>query len=446
MIKKLFWSIILTSFFSIPLDLVAQASNGEISNYIKEVNSYLYRKDKTNRTSRDYFRKIKAYAEIDHAEANCMLGVLFKEGLGTNQNFNKARRAFKKAYELGSDRAAYCLGYMHLKGLGTLPQDYAKAFKWFKRSNDAMAVHWLAKMHFFGLGREKNPNKAKRLLENNPLFNSAILLPQLEDLLDAGEVGVTDIELEEGLEVSLNELQTPAGITNSGHILGKWEGHLLELDWAGEQVIRKLPISLSIEPAQNDSKELETKITVTDSVSSGKAVLLDNRLDFNNSRMPVKKQYTDYPSFTHLMYHLRSMNLHRQAIGEENYLIGKLESYLSVWKEEAPPSILVLKRAEENYGASVNEAFRKQANDFIKLYPNPFIDYLLVHYELESDAQVKVSIVDYYNKQSEITYFQGSQAAGEHTLELTDLPDSEGLYVLVVRVNGEVQSKIVVNN
>ena len=149
--------------------------------FFEKVEGYLYSPKKERKKSKEYADTLKHLAFQENARAHYLLGFYQKEGLGTRQNTRKSVRSFKKAFELGHLEAGYCVGYYYLKGFGDTSQDYEKAYRWFKRSESSMGRHWMAKMNFFGLGREINKNKALRILrENNGLYNSKVLLPQFE--------------------------------------------------------------------------------------------------------------------------------------------------------------------------------------------------------------------------------------------------------------------------
>ncbi len=117
---------------------------------VQDVEDYIYGGHLTRKKSKKAFTWTKSKANNGDAEAACMLGILYKDGIGTPLNFNKARGQFQIAHALGSEKAAYSLGYLYLKGLGNIDQDYDKAIEWFKKSNYPMAKHWLAKLYYFG--------------------------------------------------------------------------------------------------------------------------------------------------------------------------------------------------------------------------------------------------------------------------------------------------------
>ena len=92
-----------------------------------------------NSTNPDNYKKgfslLKKAAKQDNEKAACDLGILYKYGKGCQMNFDKSRKWFQTAAELGSSKAAYSLGYLSYKGLGTIEQDYTEAVQWFQKSD-----------------------------------------------------------------------------------------------------------------------------------------------------------------------------------------------------------------------------------------------------------------------------------------------------------------------
>jgi TPR repeat protein len=84
---------------------------------------HLYLNTSNKKRIRKGFQLIRKAAKQKHPVAMENLAVLYKYGRGTKLNYNKARKWFQKAAELGNDKAAYSLGYMSFKGLGNTPQE-----------------------------------------------------------------------------------------------------------------------------------------------------------------------------------------------------------------------------------------------------------------------------------------------------------------------------------
>jgi len=72
-------------------------------------------------------------AEGGNAEAQNMLGYMYRYGQGVPQDFEQARLWYRRAADLGNARAQNNLGAMYRQGLG-VPQDFHEAFRWFLRA------------------------------------------------------------------------------------------------------------------------------------------------------------------------------------------------------------------------------------------------------------------------------------------------------------------------
>jgi len=79
---------------------------------------------------RTAFQEFKGLAEQGNGFAKNRLGELYRDGKGTDQNFEAAAAWFQKATDDGYLRAYWNLGRMYEAGVG-LDQDYVLAFKWY---------------------------------------------------------------------------------------------------------------------------------------------------------------------------------------------------------------------------------------------------------------------------------------------------------------------------
>ena len=104
------------------------------------------------------FQQWEPLALQGHAEAQNMLGYMYRYGQGVTQDYEKARYWYQLAADQGHDRAQNNLGVMHRLGLGG-PQDFKKAFRWFHRAaeqgNGGGQSH-LGLLYYKGEGVPKN--------------------------------------------------------------------------------------------------------------------------------------------------------------------------------------------------------------------------------------------------------------------------------------------------
>ncbi len=92
------------------------------------------------------------------AEAQNMLGFMYRMGEGVEQDFANARHWYRLAADQGHPTAQNNLGLLYRDGLG-VPQDYAKAFRWFLRAaeqGNAAGQNHVGLMFYKGEGRARD--------------------------------------------------------------------------------------------------------------------------------------------------------------------------------------------------------------------------------------------------------------------------------------------------
>jgi TPR repeat protein len=83
----------------------------------------------------EIFRWNRLAARQGDMTAQYNLGIMFRDGLGTLQNYEKAAEWFELSAKQGHDIAQYNLGVMYQDGIG-VEQDYSNAMEWLHRSAD----------------------------------------------------------------------------------------------------------------------------------------------------------------------------------------------------------------------------------------------------------------------------------------------------------------------
>lgn len=413
-----------------------------------EIENYMHSPNQDRKKSKEYLSKVKTFSEIGSHEALYYLGMLQKNGIGTKQSFKKSRKSFKRAFELGNSKAAYCLGYYYLKGFGDLQQDYTKAYQWFEKSSEPMAQHWMAKMQFLGLGRESNKKKALSILNSNGLYNSKVLSEQYtinETPQKNSSILFKEIINESSVH-ALHSLQGLNKVPGYHSLKGDWEGEYFELDWSKNKILRTLPVQINLIEKEGINEQLKAELKIGDSLAIDIGTYSAGALRFSNLQVPIKKQYTDYPNFTHLMTDINDFELREYQSADGSLIIARINSDYPVWQEKANPSIIILKR-KDSISKEVQLAFSEQAEDFIRVYPNPYIENLLLNFELTQEANVRVKISNYYNTPLyHETVFAGYKPKGNHTLAINTPPTQSGSYVVSVEYNGKIENKIIIKN
>ena len=104
------------------------------------------------------------------ADAQWLLGLMYRDGIGTEGNskdYEQALKCFNEAADQGSARGDFYVGLMHEYGLGT-PQDFKEAAKSYRRSaskQDPRAIYYLALMHAYGRGMDQDFQQAMILFK-----------------------------------------------------------------------------------------------------------------------------------------------------------------------------------------------------------------------------------------------------------------------------------------
>ena len=97
------------------------------------------------------------------ASAQYRLGLMYDNGTGVEESYEKAAEWYLKAAEQGLARAQYNLGCMYRDGRG-VEQSYEKAVEWYLKAaeqGDARAQRNLGDMYFYGRGVEQSYEKAR---------------------------------------------------------------------------------------------------------------------------------------------------------------------------------------------------------------------------------------------------------------------------------------------
>jgi uncharacterized protein len=419
---------------------VLAQNNSTCAETIQDFYDYERSSISNKKEAKSIFKLIKACAESGDAEAANTLGILYKEGFGVNLNFNKAVKWFEKAYSYGNEQAAYSLGYMYLKGLGNIPQDYTQAIHWFQKSNYPMAKHWLAKCYYYGYGLEIDKIKAIEILKENAILNSQVLLEQWNYEMEHPE------KSEENYSLKMkNSLPSKDSLKVSTGIYGEWVGEWKILDWSGQKAERNIPFF--IELIDNGTGISNFKIKLDGVVYNGNVLVEKNQLIFPNLILNLKNRYTDNPKELSLDYVVTDFNFSFSENDEIESLTGNLGTTIQNWSEPGPPSKLILHRNGTYLSQEMKDAFLEQADYFIKIYPNPFEEDLLLYYTLEEDATVSVKLFDYYNPQKILKTQQKDQKSGERKISVNNLNHlNKGLYIVQMQVNGNLHSRIVIKN
>lgn len=389
------------------------------------------------------FQLIKKAAKQKHAVALENLGVLYKYGRGCKLNYNKARRAYKKASKLGNHKATYSLGYLYLKGLGNTKQDYKKAIEWFEKSEYPMADYWLGVCYLKGYGVAKDVAKANDLLTTN--FEEQATTESTNSGVEAHSDNVVS-----PLEIETTENLSDFNEVSKENLYGKWNGKLLRLDWSGRSIEERIPLELEFEhDSINGNIQYRWKLNSEERI--GTTSLIDGAMYFENLLITLPHASYHIEEQSTLGYEFLSSELSVKNIAGTHYLIGEIQSYIPEWNEPGAPMRFVLAKqgvtTENNIEISedVLLALATQKNSFIKLYPNPFESDLIVAYSLKEASHIQVTLMNILDITQSYTIEQGKlQQPGDYRYHFDGSTLKKGLYAVSVYVNGVKKTKLIV--
>ena len=387
------------------------------------------------------FQLIKKAAKQKHPVALENLGVLYKYGRGCKLNYNKARRAFKKASKLGNHKATYSLGYLYLKGLGNTKQDYKKAIEWFEKSEYPMANHWLGICYLKGYGVTKNIAKANDLLKAN--FEEQPTTESVNSVIETNsEKAVSQLETSEDASVS--------NTITKENVYGNWNGKLLQLDWSGTSIEESIPLELEFK-YDSINNNIQYKWKANSEEKTAHTILVDDAIYFENLLITLPHRSYHIEEQSTLEHEFLSSELSLKTIAGTSYLIGVIESYIPKWNEPSAPMrfVLATQRVTTENNIEISEeilqALATQKNSFIKLYPNPFESDLIVAYTLKEASHIEVKLMNIIDMTQIHTIEQGEQQqAGDYRYHFDGNALKKGLYAVCIYVNGVKKTKLII--
>ncbi|NCT10675.1 MAG: T9SS type A sorting domain-containing protein [Flavobacteriia bacterium] len=387
------------------------------------------------------FELLNKSAKNGNSMAMAELGSLYKYGKGCDLNFNKARNWFKKGAELNDDKSSYSLGYLYLKGFGNISQNYTKAIKWLEKSQHPMAKYWLGVCYYYGYGVEKNVLKANELLGTNfEEIHQNSNTPN--ESVDSNTNDITNL-------IDDSENQNTSLDVSESNLLGKWKGNILKYDWSGKHVEQKHAVIVEF---KNDSiTQLPMySLKILDQVITGNINLYNNVIFFDDNKLKLPHNSFNEKIPSELNYDFLSGDLSLKFLNETTFLIGNIDSYIPEFNEPGAPMKFVLSKVEtfsnsnEEISDEILEAIAKQEESFIKLYPNPFQDDLIISYTLEKPSFVEVKITNVNGTENTIVRKGENQKKGKHSYFFDGSNLNKGAYIVSVFVDNSRKTRIII--
>lgn len=397
--------------------------------------------ENTEKSDIEAFKNFKKSAKQGNSIAMADLGVMYKYGRGCDVNYKKAKKWFIKSAELGNSKAIYSLGYFYLKGLGEVKQDYIKAINLFRKSDNPMAKYWLGVCYYYGYGVPKNISKAEELLK----------LP----LSEVRSANIDNIEIEQILSGKHDKSEESTDLyairefKDLKKIRGVWEGELIFYDWSGKFIENNIPMKMTIyNEKENDEvriiwdlegkkQELSYNL-INDTLYFDDLVITLPHITFNK-RIPAKLSHQILNSVVSL-----------KTVNNSVYLTGSLDSYIVDWEEPAAYSTFVLKQ-KLSYLGKIEEVKDNEflegipkVSSFVRLFPNPFEDDLVISYSLSNQKSTEVTVTSLFNGKTTVVKPLQVQYPGEYKYVFSGSGLRNGMYIVSVKVDGKENSRIVV--
>jgi len=428
---------------------------------------------------KEAFRYMMHAALDEHPAAEYHLGTFHMKGTGCDIDFTRATYWLSRASLHGNQEAAYLMGYNFMKGLG-VPQNYEAALSWFGISTSPAAKFWLGNCYYFGYGVPKDTSKAIEYYTQSNTPSSQQLLKHITNHVIEEVEKTTDNQLKEK-ETSQNTgiaqnvvkkmtIETPepqihrlnlkdkwengklkdkgvqGNALKSKYLNGKWKGKLIELEWSGKQIMQVMP--LQCEFAEQKGK-LNSKWEINKTTTQSTAIWENNALYFDQLKMIFDCPFSDDANIKTIDWQVLSTQMEFRTINKKTYLTGNLETYNPILKEPGPPMRIILRQMEEGDDEELAEsellALSQQKEQFIALYPNPFVNDALIAYTLDKAAMVRVNVYDLTGNPAPITLEPGiMQTAGEHHYTLDGSKLKAGMYIVKVAAGDQRYSRILI--
>ena len=303
------------------------------------------------------------------------LAGMFKQGEGVPRNYERAYWLYKQAYKLGyRKKAAYALGYMSYKGLGT-EQSYEKALRYFHKGDsldNPSCQYFIGLCHMAGNGVAQDTEKGKRWMEK-ALANGS------EEA--SGFIRTGRIKNYEGVRFR-SSVEPAAKVENSarGGLSGVWNGKMTRYDWSGRKVMEETPLELRLDFSgerlsgywtQNDSVTMKVSGHLEDSTW----VFDDMR--YEDSRIQRPWDVT-----------AASFRIDSTSVGEQ--LVGTVEQYSPETREPSSPVSISLSRTAKGYSPISGEL--ASGGNSLSVLPNPFEREVTLRYTLTREQKVRITV------------------------------------------------------
>lgn len=374
----------------------------------------------------------KASVEKGNTDAYYNLGIIYKEGLFTKQNFSKAASYFQQGSLLNNKDCLYMLSYMQYKGLG-VKQNYANSFEGFTtlaNGKNASAMYYIALCYRNGYGTLPNMNLAKEWLQKAADLGDIHAKQELiEELPENKSVADTYFQL---LEKKLTAQKERFISANENNYEGLYTGYAIYYDWSGKFINEILPIKIDFKKVGNTYEGFWEEDNQINSIK-----LNQNKNQFIFDRKCSYNKVNHYSGRISEKWYFTKANLDLSFIDDSIQIRGYVNFYSVNRKEPNKPLQIIIKKPLDpvnNYQSVIS----------FSLNPNPASTSTHISFAIEETAKINFVITTVDGK---IVYVENDKklpkGAYTYLLPLSHL--ISGSYYIQLLVNGQPNnSKILI--
>ncbi len=128
-------------------------------------------------------------AALNDSTAMSNIGFLYGDGLGVEQDYAKAMEWFEKSAALYNSHAMNNIGYLYENGFG-VEQDYAKAMEWYEKSaalNNSTAASNIGTYYYNGFSVDQDYTKAMEWFKKSAELDNSIAMVWIGYMYEYGD-------------------------------------------------------------------------------------------------------------------------------------------------------------------------------------------------------------------------------------------------------------------
>lgn len=373
--------------------------------------------------------------ENGNPEAYHNLGMMYKDAhAGVQQNFSKANYWFDKGVKHGSVMCNYDLGFMTYKGLGC-EQDYAKAAKMFQVAADhdvPQAMYMLGLCYRNGYGVAQNDDRATFYLERASKlgYYDAIVELKRENPENYLNESVSDSIAKKDIPYEMPEINITVNDTSG--IAGMYKGYVAMYDWSGKYILGEKPVALQLSKNKDNVTGIFT--INNQNVSLRGAIDADGNIKFDDNNLKLAERYA---TADEVDYRLECA----QVEVWPNTISGEIRLYSKLLREPERPMYIELEKSGAVNNSSVSVE-KENADSYISVAPNPFVDTFNARFELAEDANnVQARFFNSMGTLEQVINL-GNLSKGKHVVKLSPVLRN-GMYVLNIKAGKHVKRTII---